>query len=239
MLTFTAPYDRRVRIAVVSDVHGNLPALEAVVADLREAAPDVVVHGGDLAVGGPNPAEVVDRIRELGWPGVVGNTDAAVFDESTILEPARGFVTPPAARTREMLGAERVAWLAQLPMEWRGEGVALVHAVPGDYWAVVAVDASDERLRDVYAPLRSPLAIYGHIHHAYLRRLDGLTIVNSGSLSLALDGDVRATYAVIEDGHVEHRRVTYDVERVAVEMHAIGYPHARTYSEWLRSGSRP
>ena len=67
------------RVALVSDVHGNLTALEAVVADLRRRAPDLVVHGGDLALMGPRPAEVIDRIRELGWPGVVGNTDELLW----------------------------------------------------------------------------------------------------------------------------------------------------------------
>jgi predicted phosphodiesterase len=89
------------RIAIVSDVHGNRAALEAVIADLDEVRPDVVVHGGDLALGGPNPSEVVDRIRELGCPGVIGNTDAVLAGESTIPEAARGFVSAPASRTRE------------------------------------------------------------------------------------------------------------------------------------------
>src|SRR6058998_3849339 len=67
------------RVALVSDVHGNLTALEAVVADLRRRAPDLVVHGGDLALMGPRGDEVIDRIRELGWPGVVGNVDELLW----------------------------------------------------------------------------------------------------------------------------------------------------------------
>ena len=63
------------RIAVVSDIHGNRTAFEAVLADLRQSSPDLILHGGDLANGGANPAEVVDRIRDLGWQGVIGNTD--------------------------------------------------------------------------------------------------------------------------------------------------------------------
>src|SRR5207237_6587924 len=70
--------DGRVKIAIVSDVHGNLVALEAVLEDLEQAKPDLVVHGGDLAWRGPRPVECVDRIRELGWPGVIGNMDRAL-----------------------------------------------------------------------------------------------------------------------------------------------------------------
>ena len=80
------------RIAIVSDVHGNLPALEAVLVDLEEVRPGMVVHGGDLALGGPHPVEVVDRIRELGWPGVLGNTDAVLADGRPVPVQASAFV---------------------------------------------------------------------------------------------------------------------------------------------------
>jgi putative phosphoesterase len=226
------------RLAIVSDIHGNLPALEAVLADLEEVGPDLVVLGGDLALGGPNPVEVVDRLRGLGWPSVLGNTDEAL-DESRIPERARGFVAGPAARTREMLGPQRVAWLTSQPLEWRGEGVAVVHAAPGDCWAIVPHDASDDQLRETYGPLGVPTAAYGHIHHAYVRSLNDVTIVNSGSVSLSLDGDIRATYVVIEDARVEHRRVAYELERVAAQMIAMDYPNAATYANWLRSGAFP
>jgi putative phosphoesterase len=224
------------RIAIVSDVHGNLPALESVLADLDEVRPDLVVHGGDLALGGPHPAQVVDRVRELGWPGVLGNTDAVLTAEPAMPEQARGFVEPAAARTRELLGPERAAWLTGQPMEWRGDGVAVVHAVPGDCWAIAAHDATDDHLRETYGPLGLPVAVYGHIHHAYVRPLDGLTVVNSGSVSLSLDGDMRATYVVIDDGRIEHRRVAYDLERVAADLLAIDYPNAAVYAAWLRTG---
>ena len=67
------------RIAIVSDIHGNRTAFEAVLADLRQTSPDLILHGGDLADGGSSPVEIVDRIRDLGWQGVVGNTDEMLF----------------------------------------------------------------------------------------------------------------------------------------------------------------
>lgn len=114
---------------MVADIHGNVRALEAVIADLERERPDQTVHGGDLAVNGPCPAEVMDRVRELGWPGIVGNTDQALW-ELPASAPAAFSVMAPA--TAGMLGPERVAWLRTLPMAWRGAGIALVHAVPGD-----------------------------------------------------------------------------------------------------------
>jgi predicted phosphodiesterase len=74
------------RIAVVSDIHANLSALDAVIADLRLMAPDLVVHGGDLVGGGARPADVIDRIREMNWPGVYGNTDEMLWAPHRVSE---------------------------------------------------------------------------------------------------------------------------------------------------------
>src|SRR6266478_3239047 len=72
------------RIAIVSDIHGNRTAFEAVLADLRHTSPDLILHGGDLADGGASPVEIVDQIRELGWQGVVGNTDEMLFRPASL-----------------------------------------------------------------------------------------------------------------------------------------------------------
>src|SRR6266566_4141880 len=74
------------RIAIVSDIHGNRTAFEAVLADLRQTSPDLILHGGDLADGGASPAEIVDRIRDLGWQGVAGNTDEMLWRPKSLTE---------------------------------------------------------------------------------------------------------------------------------------------------------
>lgn len=227
------------RIAFVSDMHGNLVALEAVLADLETTRPDQVVVGGDIALGGPRPVEVVDRLRALGWPAVKGNSDAAVAGDWPRPDMAGTFIGQAAARTAEMLGPERVEWLASLPLAWRDDAIAAVHAVPGDPWPVVMHDDPDERLRDVYSPLGVATAVYGHIHHPYVRRLPGLTVLNSGSVSLSLDRDIRASYVIVDGDQVEHRRIPYDVEAVAREMVDLDYPNHARYVEWLRTGWTP
>src|SRR5258705_13992278 len=112
------------RIAIVSDIHGNRTAFEAVLADLRETSPDLILHGGDLADAGASPVEIVDQIRDLGWPGVVGNTDEMLFEPESLrefakqspkLKPMFDVIEEMAAATREALGEERLAWLRGQP----------------------------------------------------------------------------------------------------------------------------
>ena len=88
------------RIAIVSDIHGNRTAFEAVLADLRHTSPDLILHGGDLADGGASPVEIVDRIRDLGWQGVVGNTDEMLFMPESLEEFAKAIAQAPAAFRR-------------------------------------------------------------------------------------------------------------------------------------------
>ena len=83
------------RIAVLSDIHGNRTAFEAVLKDLQQTSPDLILHGGDLADAGASPVEIVDRIRDLGWPGVVGNTDELLFRPESLEEFASQPSVPP------------------------------------------------------------------------------------------------------------------------------------------------
>src|ERR1017187_10873647 len=111
------------RIAIVSDIHGNRTAFEAVLSDLRQTSPDLILHGGDLADGGSSPVEIVDRIRDLGWLGVVGNTDEMLsmpetFEEfasqSPKLQLLWAAIRDMAAETREEPGEERLGWVGRL-----------------------------------------------------------------------------------------------------------------------------
>ena len=235
------------RLAIVSDVHGNLAGLEAVARDLERIGPDRVVHGGDLALSGPRPAEVIDRIRELGWPGIVGNVDELLWraDQLAVLEARAPKLGPllhlifesHAPATREMLGAERIEWLRSLPPEWRSEGVLLVHASPGDLWRAPAADASDRELLDAYGDADADLIAYGHIHRPYVRPVGTeLTVANSGSVGMPFDGDPRASYLIVEDGVASVRRVPYDVERHVAELSASGYPDAERLARIAREG---
>jgi predicted phosphodiesterase len=232
------------RIAVVSDIHGNLTALEAVLKDLRETAPDVIFHGGDLAASGSSPVEIVDYIRDLGWPGVVGNTDELLFAPESLEEFASQSTAPPAiwsavrkmaAATRAALGAERLAWLRGLPNVQVHGSMALVHARPETCWIAPGPEASDAELEAVYGPLGQPVAVYGHIHSAYIRSMRGRIVANTGSVSLSYDGDPRAAYLLLDDSKPVIRRLEYDVDREIKALVDGDFPHADWLARTLKS----
>ncbi len=233
------------RIAIVSDIHGNRTAFEAVLADLRQTSPDLIFHGGDLADGGSSPAEIVDRIRDVGWPGVLGNTDE-MHTRPESLEEFVSRSTAPAslwtivremgAATHDLLGEERIAWLRGLPKVQIQAPVALTHASPTDPWRSPGPEASDAELESVYGPLGQPVAVYGHIHRPYIRTLAGLTVVNAGSVSLSYDGDYRAAYLLLDGTRPEIRRVEYDMEKELEALKVCGLPHADWAAQNLARG---
>ena len=234
------------RIVIVSDIHGNLTALEAVIDDLRETAPDLVLHGGDLAAGGARPAEIVDRIRSLGWQGVLGNTDEMLYWPTSLTEFASrsphlkslfSVIEEQAAFTRASLGVQRIAWLQTLPMIQKAGPIALVHASPESTWISPGAKATDTELESTYDSLASPIAVYAHIHHPYIRGASNRTIVNTGSVSLSYDGDWRASYLLIDNETPSIRRVVYDLDEEARALAASGLPHPDWVTMTLRCGS--
>jgi diadenosine tetraphosphatase ApaH/serine/threonine PP2A family protein phosphatase len=207
---------------------------------------DRVVQGGDLAFAGWQPAEVVDRVRELGWPGIVGNTDEMLWRPQALAEweaaaPKLGPLLRPtfeeqAAATRELLGQERIEWMSGLPGEYRDGELALVHAAPGDLWRAPMPDDRDADLLKAYAELEAVLVVYGHIHRPYVRDLGSMTVANSGSVGATWDGDPRASYLLVDGSEAQVVRVEYDIEREAAGLLASGYPGARAIAESRRRG---
>jgi len=234
------------RIAVLSDIHGNLTALEAVIADLRQTAPDLILHGGDLADSGSSPVEVLDRIRDLNWPGVLGNTDEmlvrpesleAFASQSKAPASMWAMIREMAAATRAALGPDRLAWLSQLPMRQIHAPIALVHASPESCWHAPAPSASEDDLLSIFSPLGQPIAIYGHTHIPSIREIHGLTLINSGSVGLPYDGDLRASYALIDGNTASIRRVEYDIERELNALRSSRNPGASWTATMLQSAS--
>jgi putative phosphoesterase len=235
------------RIAVLSDLHGNRTAFEAVLADLRQTSPDLILHGGDLADGGSSPVDIVDQIRALGWPGVLGNVDEMLADPQSLyrfaaqspqMQPFLKTIEETAAFTRAALGESRIAWLGALPRQHLTESIALVHASPETTWRSPTPESSEATVDSVYRPLARPIVVYGHIHQPYIRVLQDMTVINAGSLSLSFDGDPRASYLILDGFQPSIRRVEYDVEREIEALQTSRHPHAAWISKTLRS-ARP
>ncbi|MHB8501118.1 MAG: metallophosphoesterase family protein [Candidatus Acidiferrales bacterium] len=239
------------RIAILSDIHGNRTAFEAVLADLQQISPDLILHGGDLAASGANPVEIVDRIRDFGWQGVVGNTDEMLFRPESLEEFANQSSAPPsvwtairqmAAATRTILGEERIAWLEGLARVQLQGPMALVHASPESLWRAPTAEASDAELESVYGPLGQLIAVYAHIHRPYIRsvpspQIRARLVANTGSLSLSYDGDPRASYLLLDGPNPRIRRVEYDIERELKNLATSGLPHADWIAKSLRTAS--
>lgn len=197
-----------------------------------DVGPDLVLQGGDLAAIGPRPSEVVDRIRQVGWPGVIGNTDELLFDRTSELRQLQraprlegwlkilyGTLAPWA---EAHLSRDQLDWLRALPREFRHEGILLVHAAPNDLWRAPMPQDTDAEFRTVYGGQGADLVVYGHIHRPFVRRVGGLTVANTGSVGLPYDDDWRPSYLLIDEGIPAVRRISYDLDRSANDISASG-----------------
>lgn len=234
------------RIAILSDIHGNRTAFEAVLSDLRQTSPDLILHGGDLVGSGSSSAEIVDRIRDLGWQGVAGNTDEILSDPETFeefagqrpeMEALWAAIRETAAVERGTLGDNRIAWLRSLPKEQILDNLALVHASPKSAWTSPVADAGNDELEAIYGPLGRPVVVYGHIHRPFIRRVGPVLVINTGSVSLSYDGDRRAAYLLLNGSSPTIRRVEYDVEAEIAALAGSGLPHHDWIARILRTAT--
>lgn len=208
------------RIAVLSDIHGNLVALEAVLDDLDDQSPDEVWCGGDIAWGGPWPSASIARVREAGWPTVKGNTDIWVAGDAQGLPPGTTDEEIQAMVAAHSLSDDDARWLLNLPLGHTGLGsVLMVHATPDTPFDAPDPDAPPSAFAPYEAQAQNVL--YGHVHRAFVRRLaDGTLVANPGSVGAPLD-DETASYLLLDrhgtDWAFTHRRVAFDRQAVVDE----------------------
>src|SRR5918912_1179983 len=204
-----------------------LDALEAVLAEVAEEAVDVVLVGGD-AVGGPQPAQILDRLQSVGvrvrW--VRGNTERALLEgPAWVDESAHEALAWTAAR----LSADERSFLAALPQRQvlrldRLGRVVFCHATPRSDLEIVTEATPDAHLRDVLAGVEADLVVSGHTHMQLDRRVDGVRVVNAGSVGMPYEGEVAAFWALVEDGEPSLRRTAFDVEAAIAELQASAAP---------------
>jgi putative phosphoesterase len=225
------------RVAALYDVHGNLPALEAVLADAEAADVDLFVLGGDLALG-PMPCEVLDRLHDLGERArcLRGNCDRLMV-ESFDGRPLGSL--PVAVResiewTAGQLQRSHRNFLAGLPatltiaVEELG-GVLFCHATPRSDDEIFTSRTPDERLRPMLSEVREAILVCGHTHMQFQRDLDALQVVNAGSVGMPY-GQPGAHWLLLSS-QIQFRRTAYDVASAARRIEDTEYPNAASFAE--------
>jgi diadenosine tetraphosphatase ApaH/serine/threonine PP2A family protein phosphatase len=207
-------------LALLFDIHGNLPALEAVLDDARAAGAQRYLLGGDYAVFGGWPAETVARLRELPdatW--IRGNVDRWAATEAPDGEPARSGVET----CRALLDAETVAELGALPESADlGAGTRAWHASPKSDLVSFWPEPGDDEL-DLLEGVEDRRLVFGHYHVSFDRiGAHEIELVAPGAVGIPLDGDHRAAWALMhDDGRIERRRVAYDPATSAARVREV------------------
>ena len=224
------------KLAVISDIHANLPALEAVLQDVDAWEPDFVVVAGDVVNRGPRPREclhlILERQQESGWPYLIGNHEEYVLVHLAPDAPRSGpqfELYRYSYWTLQQLG-EDVRYISDLPfcllLEEERDIAYITHASPRSTRDGLYPHMSDDELR-ARVPDAIPLLAVGHTHRAFIRRVDPTLVVNAGSVGLPFDHDPRAGYARLywdgERWRGEIRRIPYDRERAERDFYETGF----------------
>lgn len=236
------------KIAVISDIHSNIAALEAVWKDIQERKVDAVLCCGDLVGYAPFPNEVIGFIREKQIPCVMGNYDDAIgyarlicgcdFKDARAQELGERSI----AWTRQHVTEENKEFLRNLPRKIQFNNgscrIKIVHGSPRRLNEYLHDDTSDEYLQELLDESQADVLICGHTHIPYHKKpAAGKHVINAGSVGKPKHGDPQAVYALVEIGKevkVEFRKVPYDFESVAGAIEASGLPEE--FAENIRTG---
>lgn len=225
------------RVAILSDIHGNLPALEAVWADLKVISPDLILCAGDLVDYGPHPNEVIDFIKDMQIPCVIGNHDQAVGQEIPVeqlkIAPGRNLQVERTAYqwTVDQVSASSKKYLLELPFELRQTverfKLLVVHASPRSVNEYLRPDTHRTIYEEVAANCPADLVAFGHIHKTFVKSSNSVLFVNSGSVGRPKDGRPRAAYAYLDFNkhiYVGFRKIEYPVEKTVRDIIIRGLP---------------
>lgn len=242
------------RIAILSDIHGNLPALDAVLTDLAHETIDQIVCLGDVAIFGPQPCTTLARVLELGCPVVMGNTDAWALNPSPhpVRDEEPAFFNAVKLWGAKQLSAQDLAFIRTFqPTIYLelGDGVTFLgfHGSPNSFNDVITATTSDDEIAAMFAGHRATVMAGGHTHTPLVRRYQGTLIVNPGSIGLPwmqlVDTDATVnpawaeyTIVTVDEGRtgVELRRTSYDLETLRTVVLTSGMPHGEWWlGDWV------
>jgi len=229
---------QRLCVALIGDVHANLPALEAVLAHAREQGVEAIWNVGDFVGYGAFPDEVVKLLQREGALSISGNYDLKALQVRRKKAKWQKSKRPDKLFAFEWaydhLSSVSRDYLKSLPQERRltvgGKRILLTHGSPDSNEDPLTPDTPDERLRELARKANADVIISGHSHQPFARRVDEVWFINTGSVGRPDDGDPRACYAVLritpESLDVQHYRVEYDTERIAAAIRDHGLPES-------------
>jgi putative phosphoesterase len=219
-----------VRVAALADVHGNAPALEAVLAEVQREAPDLIVFCGDLTWG-PLPEETLELVTGLDARFVRGNAERALLEAGEETERSRFLADRHDSDAFDFLRGFEEA----VVLEVDGLGrTRLCHGSPRSDEELVTEATPVERVRELLADVEERAVVTAHTHVSYERVVDGTRLLNPGSVGLPYEGRSGAYWALLGPG-VEHRRTEYDLDEAERRIRRGGGPFADLTIELLRS----
>jgi len=221
-------------VAIITDIHANLPALEAALQRIEELGVDAVYCGGDLVGYGPHPNEVCAVIEQRGIPTIYGNYDYAIgrdledcgcaYVDQHDRELGQRSVGWTLAHTNDAAKAFMLGLPFDLRFTFGNSDVHLVHGSPRKVNEYLFEDKPARLYERLAAAEDADVLVFGHTHKPWIHEYGGVLFVNCGSVGKPKDGDPRGAFAVLDEGGVRIERVEYDAEAVAREVAAAGLP---------------
>lgn len=237
------------KLAFISDIHGNSTALEAVLAHIHEKHADQIYVLGDICYRGPTPKKSLDLVRSLHTEVIKGNADEWVVRgvrQGEVADSALELMNKEREWTVAQLDASDLDYLAGLPtelhLEHEGIRIHAFHATPASLFDIVAPGSEDEVLHTkLMSAADADVYVYAHIHKPHIRYLNGRIVINIGSVGLPFDGLAKASYALVEirNGSLTTsiERVAVDTEKVVREYEEVRYPNAEMMTRIVRQAS--
>lgn len=235
------------KLAFISDIHGNAIALDAVLKDIENRKVDKICVLGDLCFRGPEPSRSLEIIRSLDCDVIKGNADEWVvrgINKGEVPDKALEIMNQEREWSLRQLDSQAIDYLSGLPTELNLEygkvKISAFHATPKSLFEVVPPTENDELLEEKLMVNEADIYIYAHIHKAYIRYIKGKSVINTGSVGLPFDGLTKASYALVEIDEkgfqLSNVRVEYELNKVIKQFQESDYPNKELLINILSSG---
>lgn len=236
--------DLSLRVAIISDIHGFSIAFDRVLADIAKYEIDQLIIAGDVVEGGPDPVGVLARIHQLQPVVIQGNTDYDIAK--------RHRDSKLAAWTERQIGKSGREWLLNLPFEHRitppgadspWQDLLVVHANPLNFNDAIPPNVTERELKDLLGKTRAGVLAFGHIHIAYIRRMERMMLFDVSAVGNPKDEDLRSKWGLAEwdaedrEWNLKLNYVEYPLEETAAQMRASGMPNVEKHLAKLKRAS--